>query len=168
MPTATSLPMTCTATMVIGLALGGVDLAGHDGGAGLVFRDADFAQAVARAGGQPAHVVGDLHQVRRQRLERAVGKDELVLAGEGVELVGGGDKVLAGELGDRLARPPRRSPWARSGRCRRRCRPGPAPCRLRQGQLQHLLVLLQRGAPAADLLGEAGWASRPAGGCGRT
>ena len=31
MPTATSLPMTCTATMVTRLALGGVDLAGHDG-----------------------------------------------------------------------------------------------------------------------------------------
>ena len=88
-----------------GLALGGVDLAGHDGGAGLVFGDEDFAQTVAGAGGQPAHVVGDLHQVRRQRLERAVRKDDLVLAGQGVELVGGGDEVLAGD-GWRPPRPP--------------------------------------------------------------
>ena len=31
-----------------------------------------------------------------------MGKDQLVLAGQGVELVGGGDEGLAGELGDGL------------------------------------------------------------------
>ena len=42
------------------LALGRVDLAGHDRRAGLVLRDAQLADARPRAGGVPAHVVGDL------------------------------------------------------------------------------------------------------------
>jgi hypothetical protein len=55
-----------------GLALGRVDLAGHDRAAGLVLGDAELAEAAARAGGQPAHVVGDLHQRAGEGLERAV------------------------------------------------------------------------------------------------
>ena len=47
-------------------ALGGIDLAGHDGRAGLVFWNADFANAAARAAGQPAHIVGDFHQAGGQ------------------------------------------------------------------------------------------------------
>ena len=50
------------------LALGGVHFAGHDGGAGFVFRDENFTQPAPGAGGQPAHVVGDLHEVCRQGL----------------------------------------------------------------------------------------------------
>ena len=68
-------------------ALRRVDLAGHDGGAGLVLGDEDLAETVARAGGQPADVVCDLHHVRRQRLERAVREYDLVLARQRVELV---------------------------------------------------------------------------------
>jgi len=37
----------------------GIDLAGHDAGAGLDGGDVDFAQTAARAGGEPADVVGD-------------------------------------------------------------------------------------------------------------
>ena len=44
------------------LALGGVDLAGHDRGAGLVFRQRQFAQAGAWAGAEEPDVVGDLEE----------------------------------------------------------------------------------------------------------
>lgn len=43
-------------------ALRGVDLARHDGGAGLVLRQTQLAQAAARAGAQEADVVGHLHE----------------------------------------------------------------------------------------------------------
>jgi hypothetical protein len=46
------------------LALGRVDLAGHDRGAGLVLRQGQFAQTRARAGAKEADVVGDLEQRR--------------------------------------------------------------------------------------------------------
>ena len=101
-PTATSLPITCTATMVTASHWVGLTLAGHDGGAGLVLRDLDLPQAAPGAGGQPAHVVGDFHQIRRQGLERPVGEHQLVLTGEGVELVGGRDKGLTRQLRYRL------------------------------------------------------------------
>ena len=149
------------------LALRRVDLAGHDGGAGLVFGDEDLAQAVARAGGQPAHVVGDLHQVRRQRLERAVRKDELVLAGQGVELVGRGDEGLARELGDGLGDLDVKALGRVQARADGRAAQGQL-LELGQGDLQHLLVLLQGGAPAADLLGELDGRGVLQVGCGRT
>ena len=44
------------------LTLGGVDLTGHDGGAGLVFGDDQLADTVTGARSVPAHVIGDLHQ----------------------------------------------------------------------------------------------------------
>ena len=81
-------------------ALGWVDLAGHDGAAGLVLGNGDLPQAAAGTAGQPADVVGDLHQVGGQSLQSSVGEDEAVLAGEGVELVGGGAEGLSGVLGD--------------------------------------------------------------------
>ena len=69
------------------LALGRIDLAGHDRAAGLVFRQAEFAQAGARAGGQPADVVADLHQRDSQRLERAMHRHQAVVRGQCRELV---------------------------------------------------------------------------------
>ena len=80
------------------LALGGVDLAGHDGGAGLVFRDKDFAQPVPGPRGQPANVVGNFHHVRCQGLQGAVGKYQLILGGQGMEFILGGDKAQAGDF----------------------------------------------------------------------
>ena len=53
------------------LGLGRVDLAGHDRGPGLVLGDHQLAEARARPGGQPAHVVGDLHERHRKLLQRA-------------------------------------------------------------------------------------------------
>ena len=57
-----------------GFALGGIDFAGHDGRARLVFGNDQFAEAAAWAGGEPANVVGDLHQRSGQRFECAVAK----------------------------------------------------------------------------------------------
>src|SRR5713101_1389315 len=45
-----------------GFGLRGIHLAGHDGGARLVFRKREFAEAAARAGSEPANVVGDFHE----------------------------------------------------------------------------------------------------------
>ena len=133
------------------LALGRVDLSRHDGAARLVLRDEQLADAAARAGGQQAHVVGDLHQIRRERLERAVEIDQLILAGERVELVGRGDKALAGQRGNLL----------RDGLAERRQGVQPrADRRAAQRQLahafhraaNHALIPAEGGRPAADLL----------------
>src|SRR6516225_1656819 len=45
-----------------GFALRGVYFAGHDGGAGLIFGEGEFAETAAGAGSEPANVVGDFHQ----------------------------------------------------------------------------------------------------------
>ncbi len=77
------------------LALGRVDLARHDGGARLVVRQLQFAEAAARAGREPAHVVGDLHQ-RDGKAAQPGGRPHHGVQGAlGHELVGGGDERLA-------------------------------------------------------------------------
>ena len=48
----------------------------------------DFAQAGARARRQPAHVVGDLHQRRRQRLERAMRSHQRIVRRQRGKLIG--------------------------------------------------------------------------------
>ena len=45
-----------------GFALRGIHFAGHDRRAGLVFGQDQFAEAAARAGSEPANVVGNFHQ----------------------------------------------------------------------------------------------------------
>ena len=45
-----------------GLALRGIDLAGHDGGAGLILRQGELAETATGARGQPPEIVGDLHE----------------------------------------------------------------------------------------------------------
>ena len=69
------------------LALRRVHLAGHDRAARLVLGNRDLADAAARAGREPADVVGDLHQRGGQRLQRAVQLHERVVAAERRELV---------------------------------------------------------------------------------
>ena len=71
-----------------GFALRGIDFAGHDRGARLVFRDVQFAQAAARAGGEPANVVGDFHERGGQGGDGAVREDEFVVRGERGEFIG--------------------------------------------------------------------------------
>jgi hypothetical protein len=63
-----------------GLALGRVDFAGHDGAAGLILRELELGEAV----------------------ELAVRFDDGVVGGEGLKLVGCGDELGAGHLGDFL------------------------------------------------------------------
>ena len=79
-------------------ALGRVHFAGHDGGAGLVFRDFDFAQAATRAAGEPTHVVGDFVEAGGKRFQRAGGEDGSIASAKRFEFVGRGDKGQAGEL----------------------------------------------------------------------
>jgi hypothetical protein len=82
------------------LALRRVDLARHDRAARLVLRQLQLTQPATRARRQPAHVVGDLHQRDRQRLQRTVRADQRI-----------------------VRRPARRSGWRarrRAGRCRAR------------------------------------------------
>lgn len=83
-----------------GLALRGVDLAGHDGGAGLVLRQLELAETATRAGSEEADVLGDLEEGGGEGVELAVGLDDGVVGSEGLELVGGGDELVAGHLGD--------------------------------------------------------------------
>ena len=73
-----------------GLALGGIDLARHDRGAGLVFRQRQLAQARARARTQQADVVGDLEQAGGDRVDGAMAEDHRVMRGQGFEFVGRG------------------------------------------------------------------------------
>src|SRR5580700_2105162 len=62
--------------------LRGIHLAGHDAGAGLVFRKNKFAEAAARAGSEPTNVVGDFHERGGERFQRAAREDEFVMRAE--------------------------------------------------------------------------------------
>ena len=85
-----------------GFALRGIYFARHDGRAGLVFGKSEFAEAAARAGSEPADVVGDFHQRGGQRFERAAGEDDFVVGGERGEFIRMRAEGQAGELGDFL------------------------------------------------------------------
>ncbi|EMA65853.1 30S ribosomal protein S5 [Halorubrum kocurii JCM 14978] len=65
----------------------GVDLPGHDRGAGLVLGLLDLAEPVARAGGEEAEVVGHLVHAARDRAERAVRLGHRVVGGLRLEVV---------------------------------------------------------------------------------
>jgi hypothetical protein len=83
-----------------GLALGGVDLSGHNRRAGLVLGQAQLAQAAARAGTQVAHILGNLEEGGGQGVEGAGGLDNRIVGSQNLELVGGGLELGAGQLGD--------------------------------------------------------------------
>ena len=89
------------------LRLGGVDLAGHDGGARLVGGDEDLADAAARAAREPAHVVGDLVERAGRGLERTRYRHQRLLAAHRGEAVGRLGERKAGTLGDRRRHLPR-------------------------------------------------------------
>ena len=82
-----------------GFTLGRIDLAGHDRGPRLVFRQGNLAQTRARAGAQQADVIGNLEQGYGDRVKRAVRLDQRVLGGQRLELVRCGDKVELGQAG---------------------------------------------------------------------
>ena len=68
--------------------LRGIHFAGHDAGAGLVFGKSEFAEAAARAGSEPANVVGDFHKRSGECFQRAAGEDEFVVCAERGEFIG--------------------------------------------------------------------------------
>ena len=98
--TALSSPMTWMQTITIASHWVGLTLPGHDRGAGLVLRQQQLAETAARAGGEPAHVVGDLHQRDREPAQRRHRRDHRVERALRRELVGRGDERTAGQLGD--------------------------------------------------------------------
>ena len=81
-----------------GFALGRVHFTRHNGAARLVFRNADFADAAARAGGQPAHVVGNFHQRGRKPFQRAMGMHQRITGRQRFEFIRSGNKRLPGDL----------------------------------------------------------------------
>lgn len=83
-----------------GLALGGVNLAGHDGGAGLVLGEDQLAETATRAGTEVADILGDLEQRSGQGVEGTGGLDDGVVGSQDLELVGGSLELGAGHLGD--------------------------------------------------------------------
>ena len=164
---ATSLPNTWQHSMVsashwVGLTLPGmIELPGSFSGM------RDFAQARARAGRHPAHVVGDFHQRGGQRLERAVRRHQRIVAGQRGELVGRGLEAEAGARGQFGGDP--------GGEFRMRVQAGAdrgAAGRQQQQAGQGVLDQLLGNIPAAPRSrktpgpGSAAW--RPAGGCGRS
>ena len=57
-----------------------------------------LAEAGARAGGEPANVVGDFHQRRGQSFQRAAGEDDFVVRGKRRKFVGMRSERQAREL----------------------------------------------------------------------
>ncbi len=154
------------------LALRGVDLARHDGTARLVLGNANLAQPAARTGSQPAHVIGDFHQCRRERFERAVQEHQRLVPGERGELVlGAGERQpgLPRQLGGhahaerRMGVEPGAHRGATHGQCIDRPQRGVdgAPCQIELGDVARKFLpegerrgVLQMGAADFDDVGE--------------
>lgn len=85
-----------------GLALGGVDLAGHDGRTGLVLREVELAETATGAAAEVADVLSNLAERGSEGVEAAVGLDDGVVGSERLELVGGSLELGAGHLGNLL------------------------------------------------------------------
>lgn len=83
-----------------GLALGGVNLAGHDRRTGLVLGEVQLAETAAGAGAEVADILGDLEQRAGKGVQRAGGLDNGVVSSQNLELIGGGLELGAGHLGD--------------------------------------------------------------------
>lgn len=88
------------ADLVHNLGDDGVDLAGHDGGAGLALGEVDFVEAAAGAGGEEAEVVAHLVDLDGEALHGVAVLDHAGGGGGGFdEVVGQGD-VPAGNLAE--------------------------------------------------------------------
>ena len=83
-----------------GFGLRGVHLSGHDGGAGLVVGNDDFANAGAGTAAEHANVVANFHERNGDALEGAGEFDHGIVGGEGFKLIWGRYKGLAGEFSD--------------------------------------------------------------------
>ena len=113
----------------------------------------NLAKTIPGAGGQPADIVCNLHQIASQSLQTTVGKDQLIFGGQSVELVAFGLEILAGELGDRFGNRRVKALGRVQAGTHSRAAQGQL-FQLRQRQLQQLSVLFQAAPPAGDLLGE--------------
>lgn len=82
-----------------GLALGGVDLAGHDAATGLVLGEDELTETATRAGTEVADVLSNLGERAGDGVEAAMGLDDGIVGGKGLELVGSGLELGAGHLG---------------------------------------------------------------------
>ena len=94
--------MTRAQTCIMRLAHDRVDLAGHDRRAGLAVGQHDLVEAAARAGAEPADVVGDGEQADGDGAQLAGALDQAVAVGVGLEVVLGLDERDAGFLGQHL------------------------------------------------------------------
>ena len=81
-----------------GLALGRVDLTGHDRRSGLVFGDDELTDAVARTGSVPANIVGDLHECICQNTQCARHQYQCVVCTKSCKQVRGLLELNAGFL----------------------------------------------------------------------
>ena len=81
------------------LALGRVDLAGHDAATGLVLGQDQLAETAAGAGAEVADVLGNLAERAGEGVEAAMGLDNGVVGGESLKLVGGRLELGARHLG---------------------------------------------------------------------
>jgi len=136
-----------------GLGLRRVDLARNDGTAGLVLRDGNLADPAAGPGGQPPDVVGNLHEGRRQSLERPVNRHQGIVGRQGLELVLRRDERVPGQLGDLLGRALRELGVGVEPRPHR----GPPDGQLvevRQGRLRVPERVIELAHPPRDLLSE--------------
>ena len=85
--TAASLPKTCTQTIVMASDCVGLTLPGMIDEPGSFSGIVISPMPLRGPGGQPAHVVGDLHQRAGERAQRGAGGHQGVVGGEGRELV---------------------------------------------------------------------------------
>lgn len=83
-----------------GLALSGVNLAGHDGRARLVLGEDQFTKTAAGTGSKVTDVLGNLEQRAGQGVQGTGSLDNRVVGGQNLELVGGSLELGAGQLGD--------------------------------------------------------------------
>ena len=129
----------------------GIYLARHDRRTRLILWNRQLAQAAARAGGQPANVVRNLHQRCGQSFHRALCEDDFIVRRERGELVAVRAEGKSGEFGDLLG--------CALGKFRMRVQPGAyggsADRQIVESferLLQALDVALQQAGPAAEFL----------------
>jgi hypothetical protein len=83
-----------------GLALGRVDLSGHDGRPRLVLWQTELSKSTSRSRSEVSDVVGDLHEGAGEDVERTRGLDDGIVGGESLKLVGSGVEGESRNLGD--------------------------------------------------------------------
>ena len=86
-----------------GLALGGVDLAGHDAATRLVLRQVELTETATRAAAEVTDILGNLGQRAGKSVEASMSLNNGIVGGKSLELVGSGLELGAGHLADLLS-----------------------------------------------------------------